>query len=320
MNILLVYKKSVYELYKDSPDAEVRAYAAEPENLQKLLDSHNEQQRTLETIAADLNWLGMTHKELYRAELQNLSPKDFAGYDLILSVGGDGTFLEVSHYIHNSNVPLLGVNSDPHRSVGYFCSAHRNNFRFLMKGLKREPTTTLNRLQLIRDGIPLPELVLNDILFAHANPAANTRFTLEVAKKGRNGIAEREKKATEKETEEEKWKEPQHYHGSNGLLVCTAAGSTAWMYNLGGEVMGLGSQQMQYKVRDAHGEKPHFTEELRITSQTREGKIWVDGAHLNYELGLGGVLEIKPGTPLTVIGDLQVKRKEWERKEKEKKL
>ena len=34
-----------------------------------------------------------------------------ADYNLVLSVGGDGTFLEVARYI--GDLPILGVNSDP---------------------------------------------------------------------------------------------------------------------------------------------------------------------------------------------------------------
>ncbi|KAM1356932.1 hypothetical protein ACFX13_031716 [Malus domestica] len=57
--------------------------------------------------------------------------------DLLVTVGGDGTLLQGSHFI-NDSVPVLGVNSDPtqpeeveklrneydaHRSTGYLCGA-----------------------------------------------------------------------------------------------------------------------------------------------------------------------------------------------------
>ena len=52
----------------------------------------------------------MPYDCLYRGELTSV-----AGYDLVLSVGGDGTFLEVAR--HAPDVPILGVNSDPERST-----------------------------------------------------------------------------------------------------------------------------------------------------------------------------------------------------------
>ncbi|MDO8656334.1 MAG: NAD(+)/NADH kinase, partial [Nanoarchaeota archaeon] len=161
MTALIVYKKSTYELYKYSSDAEVQTYMKREEtNVQEMMRSHEEQQRTLETITTDLDWLQIPHKEIYRADLQqeNLSP-----YHLLISVGGDGTLLELSHYVHRVDLPVLGVNSDPQRSTGFFCSANRENFRFLMQGITQETTTQLHRLQLQQNGVALPELVLNDV-------------------------------------------------------------------------------------------------------------------------------------------------------------
>ncbi|KNA02855.1 hypothetical protein SOVF_214700, partial [Spinacia oleracea] len=62
--------------------------------------------------------------------------------DLVVTVGGDGTLLQASHFMDDS-VPVVGVNSDPTqveeverfkdefdatRSAGYLCAATVNNF------------------------------------------------------------------------------------------------------------------------------------------------------------------------------------------------
>ncbi len=47
--------------------------------------------------------------------------------DLIITIGGDGTFLRTASHIYNTNTPILGITSDPTRSVGALCSYEVNN-------------------------------------------------------------------------------------------------------------------------------------------------------------------------------------------------
>ena len=51
-----------------------------------------------------------------------LVPEDFEERDLIFSLGGDGTFLKTASMIHDNTMPVLGVNTDPTRSVGHLCN------------------------------------------------------------------------------------------------------------------------------------------------------------------------------------------------------
>jgi NAD+ kinase len=132
--------------------------------------------------------------------------------------------------------------------------------------------------------VVLPELVLNDVLFAHANPAATTRYRLTVD--GRTAT-----------------------HKSSGLLVCTAAGSSAWMYQEGGELMPLDAGGLQYLSRGERGQRPALADAVTIHSLTRQGTLYVDGAHLTYECGLGCEIVLRAGRPLQVVGDLAAKRK-----------
>ncbi len=286
MNVLIVCKKSTYEFYQGSQDLGTKTYVeSDAPNARELLHSHREQRLTLDSIMRDLQQLGITYKQLYRV---HLAEEDLSKYNLIISVGGDGTLLEVSHYLPRGEVSILGVNSDPQRSYGFFCCADRDNFRSIMENYEQQPKTQVSRLQVLRDGLPLPALALNDVLFTHSNPAANTRFVLECA-----GAQ-------------------QAYRNSCGVVACTPAGSSAMMHHLKGRLMNLDEQEMQYKIRDNHAEhdKFGFAKEIKIISQTREGKVFIDGEHLSYDFGLGSVLGIKcGGTPITIVGDLGKKRK-----------
>lgn len=271
MKVLVVYKKSTFELYSVSSDIETRDFVqGKHEDAQKTRASHKVQKKTLKKVISKLKNLGVDHQLVYRADLNKIKDWDF---DLIISVGGDGTFLEVSHYVKDT--PVLGVNSDPENSVGYFCVANPTNFDEVIAKIDQLPKTKLNRLKILINGKELPELALNDIFFAHPNPAATTRYILE----------------------------NEEFKGS-GLLACTSAGSSAWIYQENGERMPTNSLQIQYLHRGIRNRNPKLTNELKITSLTRQGKLYIDGPHLSYNLGLGDSLIIKKGTPLAMIGKL----------------
>ena len=57
-----------------------------------------------------------------------------AGKSLIISLGGDGTFLRTSSMIDNCETPILGINTDPGRSLGILCS------KFLYKDRSKDST------------------------------------------------------------------------------------------------------------------------------------------------------------------------------------
>jgi NAD+ kinase len=37
-------------------------------------------------------------------------------------IGGDGTYLRTAGAIETSDLPILGINTDPTRSTGYLCT------------------------------------------------------------------------------------------------------------------------------------------------------------------------------------------------------
>jgi NAD+ kinase len=134
----------------------------------------------------------------------------------------------------------------------------------------------------------LPYYVLNDLLIAHASPAAMTSYTL------RLGTVS----------------EPQR---SSGLWIATAAGSTAAIRAAGGRVLPLRSRRLQYLVREPYSGDgcryrllkgtvaPGTT--LEVISKTRRGRLFMDGPHLRFSLGLGDVLTVtSAATPLRVLG------------------
>lgn len=283
--VLVVYKKSYYELY--GYEHRERHFTALQKRQHPIVHnmrlSHEENQQTIAAVCSALETVGLPYDCIYRGELKNTS-----AYDLLLSVGGDGTFLEVARY--TIDTPVLGVNSDPSRSTAFFCAGDRHNIQQRLEALLagRLRTVQLARLQVSINDTPLPYCALNDLLIAHDNPAAITSYTLQVGEK----------------SEAQK---------SSGVWIASAAGSTAAIRAAGGRVMPLRSRKLQYLVREpyvADGCRYRLLKGLvspgtvlQITSKMRRGEVFMDGPHLRFSLGLGDTLGVTTeAAPLRVIG------------------
>jgi NAD+ kinase len=216
------------------------------------------------------------------------APFSAAGASIVVSVGGDGTLLSASHHI--SGIPILGINSAPSSSVGFFCGVHPGDVEAsLAKFLSGEiSSVTLSRMEVLRNGESLARRVLNDALFCHPVPAATSRYLLEV-----NGVLEEQT--------------------SSGLWIGPAAGSTAAQSSAGGEVMPLESRQIQVVVREPY--TPHGTplnlrlsriepgHSAKVRCKMREAKIYLDGPHQVIDAALGDLLEFRESSePLVILG------------------
>jgi NAD+ kinase len=202
-------------------------------------------------------------------------------FDLVVTVGGDGTLLAASHQL-GPETPLLGINSAPEHSVGFFCGGQKGNvLATLRKALAAKLTsTTLSRMQVSLNGRVLHARVLNEALFCHASPAATSKYILTVRKK-RGAAREEEQK-------------------SSGLWIGPAAGSTAAQRSAGGKVLPLTSTQIQYVVREPYtplGKRLRLVQglvgnggEIELRNKMRAARLYLDGHKTEFKLALGDVL------------------------------
>ena len=126
----------------------------------------------------------------------------------------------------------------------------------------------LARMQVTINDRLLPYYVLNDLLVAHANPAAMTSYILDIVSVS----------------------EPQR---SSGLWIATAAGSTAAIRAAGGRILPLRSRKLQYLVREPYnGDRCRYRLHkgiigsetlLTVTSRTRRGRLFI-WSHLRFSL------------------------------------
>jgi NAD+ kinase len=283
--VLLVYKKSKFALYAQERKHErfQALLAREDELAQVFVQAHEAHQRTLEHVKSTLSRMGVRFRTCYRARL---SDKDTQNR-LVLTVGGDGTLLDASHRV--SDAVVLGVNSDPARSVGFLCAATAENVERVLGDVLegRLQATPVARLQGWVDDAPLGMQVLNEVLVAHRNPAATARYLLRVQER----------------VEEQK---------SSGIWLAGPAGSTAAIASAGGYVQSLDDSRLQLRVREAYGADsslPTFTQAfvstprcVEVVSRMREGVIYVDGPHKRIAFPMGATLRLgADGAPLSLV-------------------
>jgi NAD+ kinase len=283
--VLIVYKESAYT--RNLPARKLASHFKKGDYWDVLRASHEKHHASLESVRLVLVGAGYETTQVLRNRIHNLKDLD-RRFDLVVSVGGDGTLLEVSH--HLVRVPVIAVNSDPHHSVARFSGCDEKGFPKVLADYRkgRIGTRKIARLQFSVNGKANPWLVLNEILVAARNPAGTSRYILEVGGRVEEQL-------------------------SSGVWIGTAAGSTAALYSAGGKTLPLVSTSFQYLVREAYHRKfgarkllkgvLGAKQKIRMISYMRQGRIFLDGANLEFPFKLGDRLEIGLSPkPLKVIG------------------
>ncbi len=298
-NVCVVLKRSSWRKWvEEEGDARIlELIQAGDETVKRMRPGHIDHMETVEEVRNTLANLGArVHWNDTPHEFQ--SDETPGRCDLVVTVGGDGTLLGASHGI-GAGVPLLGVNSSPAHSIGFFCAAKKGHVHeaiaAALDGTMQGAELTRMRVDL--NGETLLDRVLNEALFCHASPAATSRYFLKIIGAKGEALAEEEQK-------------------SSGLWVGPAAGSTAAQSSAGGRILPLTSTRLQFVVREPyrpHGgapEPPRLTaglldesQTLQIRSRMRQGRLFLDGEHLVHDVTIGDVVTMRRSAePLTVLG------------------
>lgn len=287
MNVLLVYKRSFLETQRalktgwNPPSRDL---------LRKIHRSDEENRLAKQEVLKVLADAGAHVDILWRGSLPARTR-----YDLVVTVGGDGTFFSASHVV--ARTPILGVNSDPRNSLALFSCTDRFGFRETFRRYQRGrlPVAEIHRLsvRIGRKKIPVP--VVNDILYAHLNPAALSRYVIRVGAR----------------REEQK---------SSGVWIATAAGSTAAILSAGGRMMAWNSRKVQYLVREPYtwGPTPYrllqgiSNSTIALTSLMNRAMVYIDGSRVRYPVRFGEQVVIGGSAPsLRVVGFSPARRRAY---------
>ena len=139
--------------------------------------------------------------------------------DILLSVGGDGTFLETIHIVRDSGIPILGINTG---RLGFLASTSKENIKSSLEDIKDGKYRLQTR--------SLLKLVTEQNLFGEDNFALNE---LTVHKKETSSMITIHTYIGDLYL---------NSYWADGLIVATPTGSTAYSLSCGGPIMVPGAQ------------------------------------------------------------------------------
>lgn len=198
--------------------------------------------------------------------------------DLIIVIGGDGTFLLSSQFV--KNIPMLGVNSNPERKEGFLMQTTKYDFKKKFSDFLRNKhkIVKITRLQPVLNGKKLRP-ALNEVFVGHVKSYKMIRYKLTINNK-------------------------EELQRSSGIIISTPIGSHAWALSARGKKMTLLSKKYQYVVREPYQGKLHSHKLLKgiisgkdilvINAQMNHGIISIDALSEDFEFKKGSILKIVP--------------------------
>jgi len=199
-------------------------------------------------------------------------------------------------------VSVLGINSAPDHSVGFYTSVNgfpEEELHELIDNLTVDfgiCRKAVNRLKVEVNGKIAQDRVLNDVLFAAKHPAGMTSYILKAPTERRRALAIEEQK-------------------SSGIWISAPGGSTGANLSAGGWILPLNDHRLQYVVREpmknyVWGHEYRVThgffekdQELEIICKTRQAVLACDGTTITIPVTTGDKITISHSDePLTILG------------------
>lgn len=254
--------------------ARMRKLLAERDtSVDRIEPAHEQHMRSVERVRQALRSRGVEITE------RRVPPeRPVRGYDLVVSVGGDGTLLGVSHAVRDAT-PVLGVNSSPAFSVGHLTGATADTFDETLDALRAGRLTPVaaQRLRVRVGNRTIAGPVLNDVLFCADNPAVMTRYNL-------------------------RWPFGCELQRSSGVWISTPAGSTSAIASAGGPTLPLTAEQFAFLVREpyiAPGSSVRLrvavldaTHTLSLECRIEQASVFLDGSHRRYPVPFGETVRL----------------------------
>ncbi|SFD07041.1 NAD kinase [Flavobacterium phragmitis] len=165
------------------------------------------------------NFLNMLYeKQLVKKEYKTFSPSTALdnSFEMLISIGGDGTILRAAAFVRNSGVPLLGINAG---RLGFLAKVQKENIDILLQYVIDQNYTTSERTLLGLTAEPLNEA------FEELNFAMNE---VTVSRKDTTSMITVETYLNN---------EYLNSYWADGLIISTPTGSTGYSLSCGGPIL-----------------------------------------------------------------------------------
>ncbi len=181
------------------------------------------------------------------------------GVDMLISIGGDGTFLDTVPYVRDSGIPILGVNLG---RLGFLSSISLDEIHEAVQSIVRKEYTIEKRALL---QLEEPHAAFGDVNFALNDLTIyrNTATALIVVHVYINGLF-------------------LNSYWGDGLIISTPTGSTAYSMSVGGPIVSPGSQNFVIAPIASH----NLTVRPIVIQDSCEIKIKIEGREEKYQMTL----------------------------------
>lgn len=222
-------------------------------------------------------------KTLTRNRVDNLPEK----CDLVMSIGGDGTFIKTARWVDRREVPVLGINGG---HLGYLTDAHLGDAtRFvdeIVSGRFVFEARTMLCVKVSGDmSIPYP-YALNEVALLRDDTASMINIDTCI-----NGM-------------------PLAQYPADGLIISTPTGSTAYNLSVGGPVIAPETPAFVVSPVAPHAltMRPIVVPDnsvlnMRVRSRVKTYRLALDGRSVS--LSLSAEIEIKKAPFCTIIARLE---------------
>ena len=235
-----------------------------------------EQKSTLDVVKKTIKKYNINLKLVNR---DRLNKNEFHNKDLVIAVGGDGTFLRAAHFVGRQ--PLLGINSDVKNKEGFLMKSNKNNFGKKFKKIIQNEfkIRKLPRLEAYINSKKIGTLALNEFFLGARKSYHAAKYTVQV-----NHKKERQK--------------------SSGILITTPTGSYAWAKSCCNKTLSLNSKNFQLVIREPYegnvfkNYKLKYkiltqNQKIKIVSEMLDGILTADSVSKEYNFKNGSKAAIK---------------------------
>lgn len=203
----------------------------------------------------------------------DLKKEDLVDSDLIITLGGDGTFIKAANLMDNSLI--IGVNAEPEFSEGALTGLNVSDIHRLREIAEGKYEVIKRHRAMVKlNGERLEEHALNEVYVGALSQFHSSRYKIKF-----RGIEEE--------------------HRSSGVIVSTGTGSQAWFYSAGGEIFEYDEEKLKFIVREPYFGKRIFKPKI-LNGEIKKGINLV----IESRRDSGGIIAINDSTYKFNTGDV----------------